>query len=221
MIRRSLLVAALATLTLSCGNAVPENAPERAASAAAPALVVSASTPGISPERQIADTGAKTYFGDVVLLDQDGKERRFYTDLLKGKVVVINVFFSTCKGSCPTVAGTLSRLQDRLGDRLGKDVSILSISVDPEVDTPARLKEYAQRFKARPGWYFLTGARANVDQALHKLGQYVKDPDDHSPVVIVGNEPTGLWKKVLGVAEPEDVLRTIQTVVDDHGAPAR
>lgn len=160
---------------------------------------------------------AQLYFTDVVLLNQDGQPMRFYTDLLQEKVVVIQVFFTRCTGSCPVLGKSFAAIQEWLGDRLGKEVHLLSISVDPEADAPARLKEYAKRFGARPGWYFLGGPKENVELALHKLGQRVEDPAAHSNIFIVGNEATGLWKKVFGLADVQELIRIVEGVLNDRG----
>ncbi|HWS56292.1 MAG TPA: SCO family protein [Pyrinomonadaceae bacterium] len=160
---------------------------------------------------------AANYFSDVELLDQDGRKVRFYTDVLKGKTVVVNAFFTTCTSVCPPMNRNMEKIQDALGDRLGRDVFLVSISVDPATDTPARLKEYAAKFHAKPGWMFLTGKKENVDWALYKLGQYVETKDDHKTVIIVGNEPTGLWKKALGMARAEELIRIVQETAADKG----
>ncbi len=197
----------------------------RAYGLAAPAKMVEildglAAPPAVAAPRPAApDSPAHRYFTDVELTDQDGRPQRLYSDLLAGRTVVIDVFFSECTGSCPMVGATLAKLQAALGDRLGRDLYLLSISVDPQTDTPARLKEYAARFNARPGWYFLTGSKENVDLALHKLGQYVEQRDAHSNILLVGNERTGLWKKVFGLAKPEEIVTLVSGVLDDRGAP--
>ncbi len=195
----------------------------RAYGLAAPAKMVEI-LDGLAPARTAraaaepaADSPAHQYFTDVELTDQDGKPRRLYSDLLAGRTVVIDVFFTQCTGSCPVVTATMARLQAELGDRLGKDLYLLSFSVDPQNDTPARLKEYAARFGARPGWLFLTGKKENVDLALHKLGQYVEQRDAHSNILLVGNERTGLWKKVFGLAKPAEIATIVQGVLDDRG----
>jgi len=121
------------------------------------------------------DSPAHKYFTDVVLVTQNGEKKRFYSDLLQGKVVIINSFFGTCKGSCLPMNRNLEKVQEALGDHIGKDVHIISISVDPTVDTPASLKEYAAALHAKPGWYFVTGDPENVGLALKKLGQFVAD----------------------------------------------
>src|SRR5678815_2101680 len=100
-------------------------------------------------------SAAEKYFSDVELIDQDGQKVRFYSDILKNKIVAINTFFTTCTNICPPMNRNFEKMQDALGDRLGKDVFLISISVDPETDTPTRLKEYGRRFHARPGWICL------------------------------------------------------------------
>ena len=159
---------------------------------------------------------AEKYFSDVELINQDGQKMRFYSDVLKDKVVVINTFFTTCTGVCPPINRTLERMQEALGDRLGKDAFLVSMSVDPETDTPVRLKEYSRRFHARPGWIFLTGKKENVDWALYKLGQYFETKDGHTAIIIIGNEPKGLWKKAFGLAKADELMKIVEDVINDR-----
>jgi len=159
---------------------------------------------------------AEKYFSDVELINQDGQKLRFYSDVLKDKVVIVSSFFTTCTSVCPPMNRNLEKIQEALGERLGKDAFIVSISVDPETDTPLRLKEYARRFHARPGWIFLTGKKENVDWALYKIGQYVEKKDDHSTIVIIGNEPKGLWKKALGMAKPDELMKVVEDVIKNQ-----
>ena len=158
---------------------------------------------------------AQKYFGEIELVNQNGEKMRLYSDLLKGKVVVINTFFATCQGSCLPLNRNLEKVQAAMGDHIGKDVYIISISVDPTVDTPARLKEYATKLNAKPGWYFLTGEKEKVDFALYKLGQYVENKLDHLNVFIIGNERTGLWKKAFGLAQSEELVKVVESVLND------
>jgi len=162
------------------------------------------------------DSPAHKYFTDVELVTQNGQKVKFYSDLLQGKVVIINSFFATCQGSCLPLNQNLAKVQEALGDRLGKDVYILSISVDPTVDTPTNLNAYAKKLHARPGWYFLTGAKENVDFALKKIGQFVDDKQDHLNIFIIGNERTGLWKKAFGLAKSEELVKVVESVLNDQ-----
>ena len=168
------------------------------------------------PEQAAAESPARKYFTDVVLLNQNGERMRLYSDLLQGKVVIINSFFATCQGSCLPMNRNLEKVQEALGDHVGKDVFIISISVDPEVDTPASLKEFAKKLHARPGWYFLTGDRQSVDFALNKLGQYVNNKQDHLNIFIIGNERTGLWKKAFGLARSDELVKVVESVLNDQ-----
>ncbi|MCA1635215.1 MAG: SCO family protein [Acidobacteria bacterium] len=162
-------------------------------------------------------SAAQKYFSDVELVNQDGRKMRFYSDVLKGKTVVINAFFTTCTSVCPPMSRNMEKIQEALGDRIGKDVFLVSISVDPATDTPERLKAYSQKFHAKPGWIFLTGKKENVDWALYKVGQYVEAKDDHTTGIIIGNEATGLWKKALGMAKSDELVQIVRSVVNDGG----
>ena len=148
-------------------------------------------------QQATSDPPTKQYFTDILLVNQDGQRLRLYSDLLRGKIVVFNTFFTSCKNSCPRMSAVFSGLQERLGERLGNDVLLLSLTVDPVTDTPEQLKAYADRFHAKPGWIFLTGAPEDVQFTLNKFGQKVEHREDHFNLYIVGNEATGLWKKVL------------------------
>lgn len=161
-------------------------------------------------------SAAQKYFTDVVLINQDGERMRLYSDLLKDKVVIIDFFFATCQGSCLPLNRNLQKIQEALGDRVGKDVHLISVSVDPTTDTPARLKEYAKKLDARRGWYFLTGDKTNVDFALRKLGGYVDDKQDHTNIFIIGNERTGLWKKAFGLAQSAELIKVVESVLNDQ-----
>ena len=179
------------------------------------AALVCPLSPAETPEDQLSAAGHK-YFTDVHLVTQEGKPVALYSDLLKGKVVVINAFFGSCTDSCPKMAATLEALQSRLGNHLGNDVFLLSFSVDPETDTPANLKAYSERFHARPGWLFLTGDKKNVDFALSRLGQKVARREDHLTLFMIGNERTGLWTKVPPSSGADSVMDVISCVLSDN-----
>ena len=174
----------------------------------------------VSAHAQEVESPAKKYFTDVVLVNQNGEKMRLYSDLLQGKTVIIDSFFATCQGSCLPMNRNLQKVQEALGDRVGKDVNIISISVDPTVDTPPMLKAYAKKLDAKPGWYFLTGDKDNVDFALKKLGQFVDNKQDHLNLFIIGNDRTGLWKKAFGLAKSEELVKIVESVANDQ-APAK
>lgn len=165
----------------------------------------SASTGAQGNEKASGSDSNESYFTNLPLLTQENKTVRFYNDLLKGKVVLINFMFTTCKGVCSPMTANLAKVQRYLGERVGRDINMISISVDPETDTTAVLKHYAETFKAQPGWFFLTGKKENVDWILYKLGGYVEDRNEHSTVVILGNEATGEWVKMPAMAGPTEI----------------
>jgi len=169
-----------------------------------------------SRPRQADSEAAHRYFTDLVLVDHDGRPQRLYSDLLRDKVVVVSSFFTSCTDSCPIIMGKLTRIQDAFGDRLGRDVHMLSLTVDPATDTPTRMKEYATRLGTRPGWYLLSGEPVNVRLALRKLGQAAKTKEAHLNILIIGNERTGLWKKAMALAAPDELVRLVQGVLEDR-----
>jgi len=196
--RKSYIKAFAVTAVLFVFGLIPARAQEPA----------SAQAPTESP--------AQKYFSDTVLIDQNGERVRFYSDLLQNKTVIIDSFFATCQGSCLPMNRNLEKVQEVLGERLGKEAYIISISVDPTVDTPTALKAYAKKLNARPGWYFLSGDKQNVDFALKKLGQFVDNKESHLNIFIIGNERTGLWKKAFGLAKSEELVKIVDSVINDQ-----
>jgi cytochrome oxidase Cu insertion factor (SCO1/SenC/PrrC family) len=146
---------------------------------------------------------------DVEVLDQDGRKIHFYTDLVKGKTVAINFIFTTCTTICPPLGATFARVQKELGERAGRDVRIISISVDPATDTPERMKAWGAKFKAGAGWTFVTGAKPQVDELLRALGAQSARPEDHSPAVLIGNDARGQWTRAYGLARPTQLVQMI------------
>jgi protein SCO1 len=142
----------------------------------------------------------RSYFPDVELVTHEGRTLRFYDDLIKDKVFVISFLYTTCRDFCPLQAARLSELQDKLGDAMGHDVFFYSISIDPETDTPERLKEYAKAFGAGPGWVFLTGKPEDIKALRYKLGDRGKTLSEHRNEILLGNGGTGEWARsnVLG-----------------------
>ncbi len=167
-----------------------------------------------------APSGAAKYFDGITLIDQDGRSVDLYRDVIADHVAVIHTFFAGCTASCPVVMSTLKSLQGQLGTKLGRDVRLISITVDPAHDSQHALKEYAQRLNAKPGWYFLTGSNDQIAAALKHIGQYTAEPDTHMDLIVAGNDRTGLWKKINGLATTAEINSLIMGVVDDQGAAA-
>jgi protein SCO1 len=155
----------------------------------------------LRPSSAMADNkrwGAN-YFPNTELTTQDGKVVHFYDDLIKGKTVVIDLIYTHCTDACPLETARLVQVQKMLGDAVGKDIFFYSITIDPKRDTPAVLKDYAEKFHVGPGWTFLTGKKAEIDALSQKLGLYQdpdpNDRDGHLAAVLIGNEPTGQWMR--------------------------
>ena len=151
---------------------------------------------------------------DVEVLDQEGHALHFYSDLIKGKTVVINFIFTNCTTICPPLAATFARVQKEMGEKVGKDVHFISISVDPLTDTPERLKTWGAKFKAGAGWTFVTGSKPEIDTLLNALGASVSRREDHSPTVIVGNDLKGIWTRTYGLARISQMIGLIESVIE-------
>lgn len=154
------------------------------------------------------------YFPNHLLLTQDNKPVRFYRDMLKDKVVLINFMFTTCQGVCSPMTANLVKVQQYLGERVGREINMITITVDPTTDTVNVLKNYAEKFKVKPGWYFLTGKKENVDWVLYKVGGYVKDKAEHTGMLVMGNEATGEWVKMPAMASPVDIANAAVKLAD-------
>ena len=154
---------------------------------------------------------------DIPISDQEGRKLHFYSDLVKGKTVAINFIFTTCTTICPPLAATFRRIQQEMGDRVGRDIALISISVDPTTDVPPRLKAFAAKFKAGPGWTFVTGNKPDIDRLLNALGAAVSDKNDHTPMVLVGNESSGYWTRTYGLAPTAILVKVITDAAAKSG----
>ncbi len=155
------------------------------------------------------EVGRQMNIPDVELLDQNGRKIHFYTDLVKGQTVVINFIFTTCTTICPPLGATFARLQKELGDKVGRDVRFISISVDPATDSPERLKAWGAKFHAGEGWTFVTGNKPQVDELLYALGASSARREDHSPTVLIGNDAHGNWTRTYGLANTSQLVQLI------------
>ncbi|HMB53985.1 MAG TPA: SCO family protein, partial [Thermoanaerobaculia bacterium] len=126
--------------------------------------------------------------------------------------VAMNFVFTTCTTICPPMGANFGRLQDELGERLGKDVHLISVSVDPTTDTPQRLKAWATKFGARDGWTLVTGEQQTVERLLKALQVFNADINEHSPVVLIGNDAAGEWTRAYGLAGPKKLEQIVSRV---------
>jgi len=155
---------------------------------------------------QIDNGGAvEVEIHDLELLDQDGRKVRFKSDVIEDKLIVMSVLYTTCTTICPVTSAIFAQLQKRLGPRVGEDVRLVSLTVDPATDTPQRLKQYAKKFNAGPGWVWLTGEKRATEIVLDGIGAYTRNYREHPTIVLVGDGRTGVWKRYFGFPAPEQL----------------
>ncbi|HEX8089025.1 MAG TPA: SCO family protein [Blastocatellia bacterium] len=149
---------------------------------------------------------------DVACLDQNGKSLRFHTDIVKGKVVVISFIYTNCTYLCTRIGESVARLQTALGDRVGRDVHLISVSTDPVTDTPEKLKAWAARLKAKDGWTLVTGEKAEMDRLLKVLTGDASGNKTHSPLLLIGNEVKNVWAESYAFENPARLIQQIDRV---------
>jgi cytochrome oxidase Cu insertion factor (SCO1/SenC/PrrC family) len=154
---------------------------------------------------------------DTVVYNQHGQKLNFYTDLVRGKTVAINFIFTTCTTICPPLTATFRKVQQELGDRVGRDIELISISVDPATDVPQRLKEFSAKFKVAPGWTFVTGSKPEIDQLLSALGAATGDKNDHTPMLLIGNDAAGYWTRTYGLAPASTLVKVVNEAASKSG----
>lgn len=201
--RSSVTLSLLAVLLLDAAAPRAQEAHRHAASAAQPT----------------AEAPAPPRVPDVDCLDQNGKKLRFHTDLVKGKVVVISFIFTSCTSVCTIVGEGVARLQAALGERVGRDVHLISVSIDPVTDTPEKLKAWAARFQAKDGWTLVTGEKAEMDRLLKVLTGGASGPRTHSPLLLIGNEAKNVWTEAYALENPARLIQQIDRVSGAAATP--
>ncbi|WP_156150656.1 SCO family protein [Hyphomicrobium sp. 99] len=155
------------------------------------------------------------YMPNVPVVDQDGNRFRFYDDLIKGKKVIINFIYTSCSQICPLTTSRLAMLQEKLGDAVGRDFFMYSISIDPEHDGPAELKKHAGAFHVGPGWRFLTGKPEDIAALRYKLGERAKSLKDHKQEILLGNDSLGSWSRDSVFGDLDQLALTIRSMDPD------
>lgn len=161
---------------------------------------------------------ASSRIPNIPLVSHEGKNVRFYDDLVRDKVVTINMMYVSCADICPTATANLRRVQQLLGARVGRDIFMYSLSLQPELDTPETLKAYAELHRIDPGWLFLTGAAADIEELRYSLGFSDPDPEvdrdqtTHTGMLRIGNDTYQRWSMAPALAEPRQILATINHV---------
>lgn len=149
---------------------------------------------------------------DTNLVDHEGRSVNVQRDVVGDRIVVVSFVYTSCTTVCPLVASMFSDLQTRLGPRVGRDVTLVTITVDPLRDTPSQLKAYAGRFQAGPGWRWLTGAPVAVNELLKGLGAYAADFTQHPQMVLVGDGATGRWTRFSGLPDSKRLAEHVRAL---------
>jgi protein SCO1 len=157
------------------------------------------------------------FYTNAVLRTHENKPVRFYDDLIKGKLALINFIYTGCMNSCPRSTGNLAKAQKLLGDRVGRDVFMYSITLKPEEDDPAVLRSYAKSHGARPGWTFLTGNEYDLTTIRFKLARWDHpmldfDLDQHTGMVRYINDSLNLWTMCPTHATPQQIVECVSWV---------
>jgi protein SCO1 len=158
------------------------------------------------------------YFPNTIVQTHDGRKLRFYDDVVRGKVVVFNMMYSVCTGICPGNTANLLQVQQALGNRLGRDIFMVSMTLQPAFDTPKALQDYVKSYGIQPGWTFLTGEPSEMDVIRRKLGFFNDDPKidsdlaNHTGMVRIGNETLDRWFMMPALSSPKQIARAILQV---------
>ena len=162
------------------------------------------------------DQGARNYFTDLEVIDQNGKRLRFYSDVLQDRVVLLNVIFTNCQGACPLTTQILNRTRDKLVETIRDDVWFVSVSTDPERDTPAALKAFAKQQRVDESrWVFLTGAKQDIDLILKKLKRYNASIEMHSTQMLAGTtRERHEWIPLPAGVQPDAIAAVLRSLAE-------
>lgn len=176
-----------------------------ALAAFAAATMLLAAGPGEAQTRR-----GPEFFPNLPVVDQDGRALKFYDDLIKDKIVVVMFIYTSCTDICPLTTARMTQIEDKLGGAVGRDIFIVSLTVDPETDTPERLKAFSKAFDTGPGWTFVTGKPADIRAINHRLGERSKVLSEHRNEIVLGNDVTGEWQRDNVLGDLDRVVMSIR-----------
>ena len=159
--------------------------------------------------KPVAAQRATFKLSETPLLDQHGRTLKFKSEALGERIAVIGFVYTTCTTVCPVVSAVMAQVQDKLGARLGRDVALVTVTVDPVRDTPARMKEYGAKLGSGAGWTWLTGPKPQVDEVLKVFGAYTPNFTEHPALVLVGDAKSGKWLRFYGFPTPEQLMAAV------------
>ncbi|MGJ7517640.1 SCO family protein [Pseudomonas baetica] len=196
----------LCLLTVGIGQALAHSADEHA---------------GHAPAKSASSEKAQVKFADVALVDQNGKTVRLEKDLISNKIVVMSFIYTSCTTVCPVVSSIMGKVQKQLGARVGTEVQLVSISIDPQRDDAKRLNDYARTFQKGPGWSWLTGTPQSVNETLKGLGSFSGDFKNHQPLILVGDGNSRHWTRYYGFTDPTVLSREVEKLSGERNAHAK
>jgi cytochrome oxidase Cu insertion factor (SCO1/SenC/PrrC family) len=170
----------------------------------------------VASNQQSEEERARQYFTDTEVIDQNGNKLRFYSDVLKGRVVLISFIFTNCEYACPMQAQKLKQTRALMVPAIKDEVWFVTLSVDPERDTPEAMKQFAEKQGVDESrWIFLTGEKKNLEFLVKKLGQYTPDVEAHTTLMLAGNDLTQHWTRVLPMVPPDGIAQQLRSLVEE------
>lgn len=214
---KSMMMSAAALAALLSATAATAHSEKPAGGAQQPATAALA-----APDAKGGTRDPLSYFTDLELQTQDGRKVRFYSDMLQGRTVLLNVIYTHCSDACPLITQQLNDVRRRLPELFGKQVHFITLSSDPKRDSPKVLKQFAQKQNADvEGWTFLTGSKQNMDHILKKLGMHSEQVEGHSTLLIAGNVAAKRWSKIRPDAPPLAIAERLTALAGDPGQPGQ
>jgi protein SCO1/2 len=160
---------------------------------------------------------ARVTLHDIQLVDAEGQAVRFKSEAVGSRIVVVGFIYTSCTTICPVTSMVLGNVQERLIEKLraqfGREVKLITLTVDPATDTPERLKAYAANFGSPTGWLWLTGDKPQVDRVLTGLGAYAADFTRHAGAILVGDGRSGDWMRFYGLPNPPNIVDRVEQLL--------
>jgi protein SCO1 len=168
-------------------------------------LVLCNACPSHAADQKYRRTIESYTMPDVVLVNQNGTKVRFRELMQSGKPIVVDFIFGTCTTICPVLSAGFVNLQNKIGPDSQK-IHLVSISIDPENDTPKILKEYLKRYRAKPGWDFFTGSRRDIDSVMRAFDAYIPNKMSHFPLTLIRSPADGTWIRIFGLMSSSEFI---------------
>lgn len=177
-----------------------------------PLLLLSLILPALAAEKPYKRTVENYTMPDVTLVNQDGKKVRFKTLVESDKPVIVDFIYATCTTICPVLSVSYTNLQNKLKDSPQKP-RLISITIDPENDTPKIMKDYLKRYNAKPGWDFFTGSRGDIDKVMRAFNAYIPDKMSHYPLNLIRSPKDGSWVRLFGILSSREFVSEYSSIV--------